>query len=197
MVVKAKRARATVEKTRAREEAKRRQLEREARREPPREEIIVTQLPVIKAVKDPPPYLAPDLFPSFIERLTALSKFTMRGKPISVSLFIREHLVRVREDYPFHIWQVWRYINQVYYYPAPGYYYCTYDSFRRYINHLHRLGLIRRIGPRVPTISKYGKPIPYAIPRQNYELVKARYDWHKQWGNPAKATEKLIPKGVG
>lgn len=73
-------------------------------------------------------------------KLMDMSKAISRGKPLSVSLYIREVLLVTGGDYVYSMWRQWRDINIVL-----GYHYCTYEIFRRYIYQLKKLLLIRHI----------------------------------------------------
>lgn len=89
---------------------------------------------------------------------------------VSTSLFIREHLSAVTEDYA---WNIWRELKKV----KAGRKCCRYQSFADTIWKLHRLGLIERTGRT--EVSDY----PGGAKRVYYRIIM-KFCHHPGWKNP-------------
>ena len=95
---------------------------------------------------------------------------------VSTGMWIRDHLLEVGEDYPFHMWKLLR--------ERKGGRGGTYQNFRNYIHWLVKLNLIR-FTREEPSLN------PMFKPRRYYACVPENIDRWELWRNPSRA---LYPK---
>lgn len=87
----------------------------------------------------------------------------------TVSIWIRDHLLKVGQDYAYGMWSEWKSrVEEV------GYTTSTYQSFAKYIWILKELGLIRRVGK---------KPSEMGLTRVYYRIVSGK-EKDKAWDHP-------------
>lgn len=91
---------------------------------------------------------------------------------ISTGMWIREHLLAVEEDYPFHMWTLLRKMKVAADVEAG-----TYQNFRNYIFWLTKLNLIR-FTREEPSAN------PFLKPRRYYTYVPENIDKIDLWRNP-------------
>ena len=97
-------------------------------------------------------------------------------KPISTSEWIRDHLLSVESDYPFHLYSAFKKtILEL----NPDYHTPTYESFRKYVYILEKLGLIE-------FDHEEDAQFAWVEKRRYYRIVLAKSD-DPAWYNPQKA----------
>ena len=117
---------------------------------------------------------------SDLEKLTGPRK---RGKSISPSIFVREHLREIGPDYISSMWREWKELNRALEWKPS-----SYNSFRSMFRWLRRLGLVIPTGLRQPSSN------PWLAERVYFALVpeKVKSD---AWRTPRKEYDKL-PVGI-
>ena len=95
----------------------------------------------------------------------------------STATFIRARLLKVRKDYPYNMWRLWKEHLKRLDMRAP-----MYDSFRHYIWVLKRANLIQRVSTTEKPSKQYGNLRPRSP--SFYALVRDQIGNIKAWANP-------------
>jgi len=94
---------------------------------------------------------------------------------VSTGMWIRDYLLGTVEDYPYHMWKVFKQTKR-----RPG----SYQNFRNYIYWLLKLNLIK-------FVREEPSRTPHFEPRRYYTYVPANVEKVELWRNPIRA---LYPK---
>ena len=93
--------------------------------------------------------------------------------PFTTGLFIRDYLLRRGRAYIYEMWNEFRRTLKDMGYPYWG----SYDSFRKYINYLQRLNLIRCVGTEPASR-------PWLADRRLFEVVPENVNVIEAWARP-------------
>ena len=106
----------------------------------------------------------------------------MQSKPMhppseSTAAFIRVHLLKVKKDYPYNMWRLWKqHLNHL------NFRHPTYASFRKYVYVLKRAKLIRKTSSPSNMVKPHGNLRP--LEPSFYELVPHMINNNNVWANP-------------